>query len=54
MAIAIHPYRPEHEAAVADFNQRLQQGGADQNMVFYRWAEPRWLPRSADSRIFNE
>lgn len=23
-------------------------------MVFYRWAEPRWLPRSAGSRIFNE
>jgi hypothetical protein len=54
MAIAIHPYRPEHEPAVAEFNQRLQQGGADENMVFYRWAEPRWLPRSSDSRIYNE
>ncbi len=54
MAIAIHPYRPEHEPAVAEFNQRLQQGRADENMVFYRWAEPRWLPRLAESRIYNE
>lgn len=54
MAITIQPYRPEHEPAVAEFNQRLQQGGADENMVFYRWAEPRWLPRVAASRIYNE
>ena len=54
MPIVIQPYRPEHEPAVAEFNQRLQQGGADENMVFYRWAEPRWLPRSSNSRIHNE
>jgi hypothetical protein len=54
MPIVIQPYRPEHEPAVADFNQRLRQGGEDQNMVFYRWAEPRWLPRTADGRIYNE
>lgn len=54
MAIVIQPYRPEHEPAVVEFNQRLQQGGADESLVFYRWAEPRWLPRSAESRIFNE
>lgn len=54
MPIVIQPYRPEHEPAVADFNQRLRQAGEDQNMVFYRWAEPRWLPRTADSRIYNE
>ena len=54
MAIVIQPYRPEHEPAVAEFNQRLRQAGEDQNMVFYRWAEPRWLPRSAESRIYNE
>ncbi len=54
MAITIQPYRLEHEPAVAEFNQRLQQGGADENLVFYRWAEPRWLPRSAGSRIYNE
>lgn len=54
MAISIQPYRPEHEPAVAEFNQRLRQAGQDENMVFYRWAEPRWLPRSAGSRIYNE
>jgi hypothetical protein len=54
MAIVIQPYRPEHETAVADFNQRLQQAWQDENMVFYRWAEPRWLPRSAEARIYNE
>ncbi len=54
MAIVIQPYRPEHEPAVAEFNQRLRQAGEDDNMVFYRWAEPRWLPRRAESRIYNE
>jgi hypothetical protein len=54
MAIVIQPYRPEHEPSVAEFNQRLRQAGEDANMVFYRWAEPRWLPRSAESRIYNE
>jgi hypothetical protein len=54
MAITIQPYRPEHEPAVAEFNQRLRDAGQDENMVFYRWAEPRWLPRSAGSRIYNE
>ncbi|HKM47773.1 MAG TPA: hypothetical protein VJX69_09295 [Terriglobales bacterium] len=54
MAIVIQPYRPEHEPAVAEFNQRLRQAGEDENMVFYRWAEPRWLPRRAESRIYNE
>jgi hypothetical protein len=54
MAIVIQPYRPEHEPAVAEFNRRLRQAGEDENMVFYRWAQPRWLPRSAESRIHNE
>ena len=54
MPIVIHPYRPEHEPAVADFNQRLRQAGEDENMVFYRSAEPRWLPRTTNSRIYNE
>jgi hypothetical protein len=54
MAIVIQPYRPEHEPAVADFNQRLRQAGEDENLVFYRWAQPRWLPRTAESRIYNE
>jgi hypothetical protein len=54
MAIVIQPYRPEHEPAVAEFNQRLRHAGEDENMVFFRWAEPRWLPRTAESRIYNE
>jgi hypothetical protein len=54
MAIVIQPYRPEHEPAVADFNQRVRQANDDENMVFYRWAQPRWLPRMAESRIYNE
>jgi hypothetical protein len=54
MAIVIESYRPEHEPAVAEFNRRLRQAGEDENMVFYRRAQPRWLPRSAESRIYNE
>jgi hypothetical protein len=54
MAIVIQPYRTEHEPAVAEFNLRLRQAGEDENMVFYRWAQPRWLPRSAESRVYNE
>jgi hypothetical protein len=54
MAIVIQPYRPEHEAAVAEFNQRLRLAGEDENMVFYRSAQPRWLARTAQFRIYNE
>src|ERR1700678_3971988 len=54
MAIVIQPYRPEHEPAVAEFNQRLRQAGEDESMVFYRYAQPRWLARTALSRIYNE
>lgn len=54
MAIVIQPYRPEHEPAVAEFNQRLRQALEDENMVFYRWAKPRWLPLTAESRVYNE
>jgi hypothetical protein len=54
MPIVIEPYLPEHEPAVAEFNQRLRHAGEDGNMVFYRSALPRWLPRSADSHIYNE
>jgi hypothetical protein len=54
MAILIQPYRPEHEAAVAEFNQRLRLAGEDENRVFYRSAQPRWLARTAGSRIYNE
>ena len=54
MAIVIQPYRPEHEAAVAEFNQRLRLAGEDENMAFYGSAQPRWLARTAESRIYNE
>src|ERR1700724_1708196 len=54
MAIVIQPYLPKHEPAVADFNQRRRQAGEDESLVFYRGAQPRWLPRTAESRIYNE
>ena len=54
MAIVIQSYRPEQEAAVAEFNQRLRLAGEDENMVFYRSAQPRWLARTAGSCIYNE
>ncbi len=54
MPLTIQPYRPEHETAVAEFNQRLRAAGEDANMVFYKSSEPRWLPRTATSRIYNE
>src|SRR6202158_6395892 len=54
MAIVIQPYRPEHEAAVADFNRRLGQAGEDETLVFYRWAQPPWPLRTAESHIYNE
>ncbi len=54
MPLTIQPYRPEHEPAVAEFNQRLGAAGEDENMVFYKSSEPRWLPRTAASRIYNE
>lgn len=54
MPLTIQPYRPEHEPAVAEFNQRLRAAGEDANMVFYKSSEPRWLPRTATSRIYNE
>jgi len=54
MPIVIQPYRTDHESAVAEFNLRLRAGGEDENMVFYRSSEPRWLPRRSDSSIYNE
>jgi hypothetical protein len=54
MALVIQPYLAEHEAAVEEFNQRLQRGVDDRNMVFYRYAEPRWLPKSAGGKVYQE
>jgi len=34
MPIVIQPYREEHESAVREFNQRLQSGGAGDDLVF--------------------
>jgi hypothetical protein len=53
MPIVIQPYRQEHEAAVQDFNQRLQAAG-DPYLVFYKSSQPKWLPRSGDSPLYNE
>src|SRR3981081_1714383 len=54
MAIVVQPYRPEHEPAVAAFNQRLRRAIEEEKLVCYRWAQPRWLPHTAESRIYNE
>jgi len=54
LPIVIQPYRQEHEIAVQQFNQRLQAGGAEADLVFYETARPRWLPTSGASRLFNE
>jgi hypothetical protein len=53
LAIVIAPYRPEHEPAVAEFNRRLQSGGAESDLVFYRYAVPHWLPPDRNL-IYNQ
>lgn len=53
MAIVIQPYRPEHEAEVKEFNQRLLSRGADADLVFYETSQPRWLPASSNCTLFN-
>jgi hypothetical protein len=54
LAIVIEPYQQKHEAAVDDFNRRLQAGGADADLVFYRWAKPRFLPKTEGTSLYNE
>jgi hypothetical protein len=54
MALVIQPYRAEHESAVQEFNDRVQRAVGDPNLVFYRFAEPRWLPRNAGNTLFQE
>ncbi|MFZ3340465.1 MAG: hypothetical protein WA213_06255 [Terriglobales bacterium] len=54
MAIVIQPYRQEHEAAVQDFNRRLQGSSGDPNFVFSQSAVPRWLPPSGNNPVWNE
>jgi hypothetical protein len=53
LAIVVEPYRREHEAAVAEFNRRLQSGGAGEDLVFYERAQPSWLPADGKS-VFNQ
>ncbi|MFZ0201972.1 MAG: hypothetical protein WB523_18895 [Candidatus Sulfotelmatobacter sp.] len=54
MAIVIQPYREKHQAAVADFNRRLQAAGAAPDLVFYGSAEPQWLSPAKSSSLYNE
>ena len=54
MPIVIEPYRVEHEVAVQDFNSRLQAGGAASDLVFFPFAEPRWLPRRQSDDLYQE
>jgi hypothetical protein len=54
MPIVIQPYRAEHEAAVQEFNLRLKAAGADPDLVFFRSAQPRWLPHVEGSDLHQE
>ncbi|MGH9642071.1 MAG: hypothetical protein ACRD3Q_06555 [Terriglobales bacterium] len=54
MAIVIQPYRHEHEAAVQEFNRRLQSASNDPSLVFSQSAIPRWLPPVNDNPVWNE
>jgi hypothetical protein len=54
MSIVIQPYREEHQPAVDQFNLRLKAGGADAEFVFFRYAEPRWLPKTEGSDLYQE
>ena len=54
MAIVIEPYREEHQAAMQEFNRRLQAAGGGPDLVFYRSSQPHWLPRVENSSLYNE
>src|SRR6202161_1612429 len=54
MPIVIQPYRAEHEAAVQEFNLRLKAAGADPDLVFFRSAQPPWLPHAEGSELYQE
>jgi hypothetical protein len=54
MPIVIQPYREEHQPAVQEFNQRLQSGGADPDLVFFTFAQPRWLPHADGASLYQE
>jgi hypothetical protein len=54
MPIVIQPYLPEHEAAVQDFNQRVLAGVSDPDLVFFRYAKPRWLPKIEGRSVYHK
>ena len=54
MPIVIQPYCEEHQPAVREFNQRLKSSGAEADLVFFEFAQPRWLPRAEGSKLFQE
>lgn len=54
MAIVIQPYHEVHEPAVRDFNERLIGAGADPNLVFFTSSQPRWLPKTDGSSLYQE
>jgi hypothetical protein len=54
MSIVIQPYREDHQPAVDQFNSRLKTGGADAELVFFRYAEPRWLTKAEGSDLYQE
>jgi hypothetical protein len=54
MSIVVQSYREEHQPAVNQFNSRLKAGGADPDLVFYRYAEPRWLPKTEGRDLYQE
>jgi hypothetical protein len=53
MPITIEPYREDHEAAVQEFNRRLQAAN-DPDLVFYKTSRPHWLPRIDALPVYNE
>jgi hypothetical protein len=54
MAIVIQPYREEHQPAVQEFNRRLKSGGAEPDLVFFPFAQPRWLPHAEGAKLYQE
>ncbi len=54
MSIVIQPYREEHQPAVQEFNERLKAAGAEPSLVFFRFAQPRWLPQVDGAKLYQE
>ena len=52
VTITIEPHDPKYRTSVADFNDRMKQGGSRGG--FYLDHEPKWLRRKPDSRVWRE